>query len=74
MRHRASANYEQGVPVRGDDVFRPDTWHSIALNVTDKGPEWNGQNVRFAPGENTAPLEGRWSWIDGRQAASCLIE
>ena len=60
--------------MRGDHAVRPDTWHSIALNVTDKGPEWNGQNVRFAPGENTAPLEGRWSWIDGRQAASCLIE
>ena len=33
-------DYQEGVPVRGDYVFRPDTWHSIELNVTHKVKEW----------------------------------
>ena len=31
-------DYQQGVPVRGDYVFRPNTWHSIELNVTHNVP------------------------------------
>jgi Xaa-Pro aminopeptidase len=27
-------DYQQGVPVRGEYVFRPNTWHSIELNAT----------------------------------------
>jgi Xaa-Pro aminopeptidase len=41
-------DYQQGVPVRGDYVFRANTWHSIELNVTHKVKEWDDQPVRFA--------------------------
>ena len=59
----------------GDDVFRPNTWHSIELNATVKVPEWGGQEVRFALEEDAAPLEGgKWDWIDGRQEQFYLIQ
>lgn len=67
-------DYQQGVPVRGDYVFRPNTWHSIELNVTMGVPEWGGQAVRFALEEDAALLsDGRWDWIDGRQERLYLI-
>jgi Xaa-Pro aminopeptidase len=66
-------DYQEGVPVRGDYVFRPDTWHSIELNVTHKVPEWGGQPVRFALEEDAALLASGWDWIDGRQTEFYLI-
>jgi Xaa-Pro aminopeptidase len=67
-------DYQQGIPVRGDTVFRPDTWHSIELNVTHKVPEWDGQAVRFALEEDAALLSSGWKWIDGRQEKLYLIK
>jgi Xaa-Pro aminopeptidase len=68
-------DYQQGVPVRGDYVFRPNTWHSIELNATHKVPEWGGQAVRFALEEDAAILgDGSWDWIDGRQTTFYLIK
>ncbi len=68
-------DYQEGVPVRGDYVFRPNTWHSIELNATHKVPEWGGQPVRFALEEDAALLsDGRWDWIDGRQTEFYLIK
>ncbi|HEX6323038.1 MAG TPA: M24 family metallopeptidase, partial [Vicinamibacterales bacterium] len=66
-------DYQQGVPVRGEYVFRPDTWHSIELNVMHKVPEWNGQAVRFALEEDAGLFAGGWRWIDGRQEKLYLI-
>jgi Xaa-Pro aminopeptidase len=66
-------DYQQGVPARGDYVFRPNTWHSIELNVTHNVKEWDNQPVRFALEEDAAILESGWNWIDGRQAAFYLI-
>lgn len=66
-------DYQEGVPVRGDDVFRPNTWHSIELNAAVKVPEWDNQEVRFALEEDAALLADGWSWIDGRQTAFYLI-
>ena len=66
-------DYQQGVPARGDYVFRPNTWHSIELNVTHNVKEWNNQPVRFALEEDAAILESGWNWIDGRQTAFYLI-
>ena len=67
-------DYQQGVPVRGDYVFRPNTWHSIELNVMHHVPEWDGQPVRFALEEDAAILPGgTWDWIDGRQTEFYLI-
>jgi Xaa-Pro aminopeptidase len=68
-------DYQEGVPVRGDYVFRPNTWHSIELNATHKVPEWGGQAVRFALEEDAAILaDGAWDWIDGRQTMFYLIK
>jgi Xaa-Pro aminopeptidase len=71
-------DYQQGVPVRGDYVFYPDTWHSIELNATYKVPEWGGQAVRFPLEEDAALLPdgatGKWDWIAGRQETFYLIK
>jgi Xaa-Pro aminopeptidase len=67
-------DYQEGVPVRGDYVFRPNTWHSIELNVTHNVKEWGNQPVRFALEEDAAILESGWDWIDGRQTQFYLIK
>ena len=67
------SDYQSGVPIRGDYVFRPGTWHSIELNVRHPVPEWDGQEVRFALEEDAAILEDGWDWIDGRQTRFYLI-
>jgi Xaa-Pro aminopeptidase len=68
-------DYQDGVPVRGDYVFRPNTWHSIELNATHKVPEWGGQAVRFALEEDAAIMpDGSWDWIAGRQTEFYLIK
>jgi Xaa-Pro aminopeptidase len=68
-------DYQEGVPVRGDYVFHPNTWHSIELNATHKVPEWGGQAVRFALEEDAAILpDGTWDWISGRQTSFYLIK
>jgi Xaa-Pro aminopeptidase len=68
-------DYQQGVPVRGDYVFRPNTWHSIELNTTHKVAEWGGQAVRFALEEDAAIVaDGAWDWIEGRQTTFYLIK
>ena len=68
-------DYQEGVPVRGDYMFQPYTWHSIELNATHKVPEWGGQAVRFALEEDAAIMpDGKWDWIDGRQTEFYLIK
>jgi hypothetical protein len=67
-------DYQEGVPERGDYPFRPDTWHSIELNVTHKVPEWNDQAVTFALEEDAVLHERGWDWIDGRQTEFYLIK
>ncbi|MCC7125695.1 MAG: M24 family metallopeptidase [Acidobacteria bacterium] len=67
-------DYQDGVPVRGDYVFRPNTWHSIELNGTHSVPEWDNLAVRFALEEDAAIMPGgKWDWIDGRQTEFYLI-
>lgn len=66
-------DYQDGVPVRGDYVFHPNTWHSIELNARQAVPEWDGQEVRFALEEDAGIFEGGWDWIDGRQTSFYLI-
>jgi Xaa-Pro aminopeptidase len=67
-------DYQHGVPVRGDYTFRPDTWHSIELNVRHPVPEWDNQPVMFALEEDAALLTKGWDWIDGRQTTFYLIK
>jgi Xaa-Pro aminopeptidase len=67
-------DYQTGVPVRGDYVFRPDTWHSIELNVRHSVPEWGNQLVMFALEEDAVLTATGWDWIDGRQTQFYLIK
>ena len=67
-------DYQNGVPVRGEYVFRPDTWHSIELNVRRAVPEWGNQTVMFALEEDAALTPKGWDWIDGRQTQFYLIK
>jgi Xaa-Pro aminopeptidase len=67
-------DYQSGVPVRGDYIFRPDTWHSIELNVRHPVPEWGNQAVTFALEEDARLSSSGWDWIDGRQTAFYLIK
>ncbi len=66
-------DYQDGVPVRGDYIQRPNTWRSIELNVRYNVPEWGGQEVRFALEEDAVLTENGWDWIDGRQTEFYLI-
>jgi Xaa-Pro aminopeptidase len=66
-------DYQDGVPGRGEYVFRPDTWHSVELNVTHPVPEWGNQEVRFALEEEAVLTEDGWEWIVGRQTRYYLI-
>ena len=66
-------DYQDGVPVRGDAVLRPNTWRSIELNVRLPVPEWDNQEVHFALEENAVLAEDGWHWIDGRQSKFYLI-
>src|SRR5437870_5306998 len=67
-------DYQNGVPGRGDYIFRPNTWHSIELNVTHKVKEWGDQPVRVALEEDAALLDGGWQWIAPRQTMFYLIK
>jgi Xaa-Pro aminopeptidase len=68
-------DYQDGVPIRGDYVFRPNTWHSIELNATHAVPEWDNLAVRFALEEDAAIMpDGKWDWVDGRQTEFYLIK
>lgn len=67
------SDYQNGVPIRGEYVFRANTWHSIELNVRHPVPEWGGQEVRFALEEDAALLADGWDWVDGRQTDFYLI-
>jgi hypothetical protein len=66
-------DYQDGVPVRGDYVLRPNTWHSIELNAMHRVPEWDGEVVRFSLEEEAVLLEGGWEWVAGRQTEFYLI-
>ena len=71
--HIGMTDYQEGVPVRGDAMLRPDTWRSIELNVRHNVPEWDGQSVRFALEEDAVLTNDGWRWIDGRQSEFYLI-
>ena len=67
-------DYQNGVPVRGDYVFRPETWHAIELNVRQTVPEWNNERIMFALEEDAVLTSAGWNWVDGRQTTFYLIK
>jgi len=66
-------DYQDGVPVRGETTFKPDTWHSVELNVVAPVPEWDDQPVKFSMEEDALLTEDGWEWILGRQEYFYLI-
>jgi Xaa-Pro aminopeptidase len=65
---------QEGVPVRGDALLRPSTWHSIELQATTPVPEWGGKPVRCSQ-EEVAWLDaaGDRHWVFRRQARFHLV-
>lgn len=59
---------QEGVPVRGDALLRPSTWHSIELQATTNIPEWDDQPVRCMQEEQAYVDEsGSRHWVYRRQ-------
>lgn len=63
-----------GVPVRGDVVLRPSTWHSIELQATVPIPEWDGKAASCRQ-EEEAYLDaaGARHWVFRRQEQFHLV-
>jgi Xaa-Pro aminopeptidase len=65
---------QEGVPVRGDVVLRPSTWHSIELQATVPVPEWDGQQVSCRQEEEAyLDEEGNRHWMFRRQEQFHLV-
>ena len=65
---------QEGVPVRGDAVLLPSTWHSIELQATTPIREWEGQPVSCRQ-EEEAYLDtaGERHWVFRRQSKFHLV-
>ena len=46
---------QEGVPVRGDAILLPSTWHSIELQATTPIPEWGGKPASCRQEEEALP-------------------
>ena len=67
-------DYQDGVPVRGDYVFRPNTWHSIELQATTPVPEWNGKGLSCRQEEEAyLDEQGERHWAFRRQSRFHLV-
>ena len=66
-------DYQDGVPVRGETSFQPNTWHAVELNVYHPVPEWDNQQVRFSMEEDAVLTNDGWEWILGRQESFYLV-
>jgi Xaa-Pro aminopeptidase len=65
---------QEGVPVRGDAVLRPSTWHSIELQATTDVPEWDGKPVRCSQEEEAyLDANGDRHWVYRRQNRFHLV-
>jgi Xaa-Pro aminopeptidase len=65
---------QEGVPVRGDVVLRPSTWHSIELQATVPVPEWGDRPVRCRQEEEAYLDEaGERHWVFRRQEQFHII-
>jgi len=65
---------QEGVPVRGDVVLLPSTWHSIELQATTPIPEWGGQRVSCRQEEEAyLDREGERHWVFRRQSRFHMI-
>jgi Xaa-Pro aminopeptidase len=65
---------QEGVPVRGDEVLLPSTWHSIELQATRSIPEWGGDPASCRQEEEAyLDVDGARHWVYRRQATFHLV-
>ncbi len=65
---------QEGVPVRGDAVLLPSTWHSIELQATRQIPEWGGDIARCRQEEEAyLDTDGDRHWAFRRQSTFHLV-
>ncbi len=65
---------QEGVPVRGDHLLRPSTWHSIELQATTEVPEWDGKPIRCQQEEEAyLDEQGNRHWVFRRQDRFHLV-
>ena len=65
---------QEGVPVRGDAVLLPSTWHSIELQATRAIPEWGGEPANCRQEEEAyLDADGARHWVYRRQEVFHLV-
>ncbi len=65
---------QDGVPVRGEAVLLPSTWHSIELQATVPIPEWDGKPASCRQEEEAyVDTEGARHWVFRRQSRFHLV-
>lgn len=65
---------QEGVPVRGDAILLPSTWHSIELQATTPIPEWGGKPASCRQEEEAyLDTEGERHWTFRRQSRFHLV-
>lgn len=65
---------QEGVPVRGDAVLLPSTWHSIELQATRAIPEWGGEEANCRQEEEAyLDADGERHWVFRRQEGFHLV-
>ena len=65
---------QEGVPVRGDALLLPSTWHSIELQATTEIPEWAGKPASCRQEEEAyLDTEGERHWVFRRQSRFHLV-
>lgn len=65
---------QEGVPVRGEAVLLPSTWHSIELQATTTIPEWGGKSASCRQEEEAyLDTEGERHWVFRRQSRFHLV-
>ncbi|MEX2335558.1 MAG: M24 family metallopeptidase, partial [Pseudohongiella sp.] len=65
---------QEGVPVRGDAVLLPSTWHAIELQATRAIPEWDGEEANCRQEEEAyLDADGERHWVYRRQEGFHLV-
>ena len=65
---------QEGVPVRGEALLLPSTWHSIELQATTPIPEWGGKPASCRQEEEAyLDADGARHWVYRRQSRFHLV-
>lgn len=65
---------QEGVPIRGDELLLPSTWHAIELQATRAIPEWGGEPANCRQEEEAyLDADGERHWVYRRQSEFHLV-